>query len=173
MRELLRLFGQIALSRRGPQDLPAAPLLLAITIACYLAMACVSFVIVPPPMSWPGPLALDVGFTLVWYTILMRAFGKPERFLQTATAVFGYQLVIGPPLNVALTVASRVPRDSSWAAFLMILALVLFIWSMRAGTYVLRAALELPLVACIALAFAEFFASQLVQLLAFAPTPAG
>jgi hypothetical protein len=37
MQELVKLFTQIALLRRGPQDLPASMLLLALTIVAYLA----------------------------------------------------------------------------------------------------------------------------------------
>jgi hypothetical protein len=36
MRELVKLYTQIALLRRGPQDLPASALLLAFTILAYL-----------------------------------------------------------------------------------------------------------------------------------------
>ena len=38
MRELIQLFAQIALLRRGPQDLPASTLLLALTVIGYLAV---------------------------------------------------------------------------------------------------------------------------------------
>ena len=38
MKELVKLFTQIALLRRGPQDLPASMLLLALTIVAYLVV---------------------------------------------------------------------------------------------------------------------------------------
>src|SRR5947208_10482244 len=38
MKELIQLFAQIALLRRGPQDLPASTLLLALTVSAYLGV---------------------------------------------------------------------------------------------------------------------------------------
>jgi len=170
MRELLRLFGQIALSRRGPQDLPASPLLLAVTVVCYIAVYFGMGTLLPPVDSWRSQLFVEVAFTLVWYAILLRAFGKPERYLQTTTAMFGYQLVLAPPLIAIMSIVRRLPEDSGWAMPVALLAIALLIWTVRAGTYVLKAALELPIVACVALIFAEILASQLVLLLIFDPT---
>jgi len=170
MRELLRLFGQIALSRRGPQDLPASPLLLAVTVVCYIAVYFGMGTLLPPVDSWRSQLFVEVAFTLVWYAILLRAFGKPERYLQTTTAMFGYQLVLAPPLIAIMSIVRRLPEDSGWAMPVALLAIALLIWTVRAGTYVLKAALELPIVACVALIFAEILASQLVLLLTFDPT---
>jgi hypothetical protein len=49
MKELVKLFTQIALLRRGPQDLPASMLLLALTIVTYLAMNVLLNGLLPPP----------------------------------------------------------------------------------------------------------------------------
>ncbi len=38
MKELVQLFGQIAMSRKGPQDLPASGLVLALTVVSYAAV---------------------------------------------------------------------------------------------------------------------------------------
>jgi hypothetical protein len=170
MRDLLRLFGQIALSRKGPQDVPASPLLLALTVAAYTAVAFSVNSMVPPPDTWRAELLLDVGFSLAWYAILLRAFGKPERYLQTTTAMFGYQTLLAAPLFALLNIAARLPQESGWAPPVAIVAIALVIWTIRAASYVLKAALELPMVACVALIFAEILAGRLVQLLAFNPS---
>jgi hypothetical protein len=171
MRELLRLFGQIALSRKGPQDLPASALLLAVTVASYaLVSFCVSSLL-PPVESWRSQLFLEIGFSLAWYAVMLRAFGKPERFLQTATAMFGYQLMLTPPWIAVINLSRRFSDDTPWQFPVAVIALALLIWIIRAGSYVLKAALELPMVACVALIFAEILASQLV-LIALNPTVA-
>ena len=167
MRDLLRLFGQIALSQRGPQDLPASALLLAVTVVSYIAVYFGMSSLLPPVDSWRSQLFIDVAFSLLWYAILMRAFGKPERFLQTATAMFGYQLVLAPPLIAIMSIVRRLPEDSGWAMPVALIAIGLLIWTVRAGSYILRAALELPIVACVALIFAQILASQLVLVLTF------
>jgi len=172
MRELLRLFGQIALSRKGPQDLPASPLLLAITVLGYALVAFGVSSLLPPVDSWRSQLFLEIGFALAWYALLLRIFGKPERFLQTATAMFGYQLVLTPPWIASISLSQRFQEDTTWQSPVVIVALALLIWMIRAGSYVLKNALELPMVACVALIFAEILASQLV-LFAFGPATTG
>ena len=171
MRELLRLFGEIALSRKGPQDLPASPLLLALTVAGYAVVAFAVNALLPSVDSWRVQLLVEIGFTLAWYAVMLRAFGKRERFLQTATAVFGYQLVLAPPFIAIISLSRRFAEDTSspWQFPVAVIALALLIWIIRAGSYVLKAALELPMVACVALIFAEILASQLV-LISLTPT---
>ncbi len=171
MRELLGLFFDIALSRRGPQDVPASPLLLVITSVCYFAVSFGANWLVAPVGSWWWLLFIDLGFSLVWYATLLRLFSKPERFLQTAIAVFGYKIVLEPPLFAVMALARGFSDDTPWRFPVAILGLLLIFLLIRAGSYVLKAALELPIVACIALVFAEFFATQFV-LFAFMPPTA-
>ena len=99
MKELIQLYTQIALLRRGPQDLPASMLLLALTVVGYFAVNCLVSTVLPPlPGSWLAQLLVDVAFTFAWYVLLLKFAGKPERFLQTTTAVFGFQAVLSPML---------------------------------------------------------------------------
>src|SRR5438034_4229748 len=87
MTELIQLFAQIALLRRGPQDLPASTLLLALTVGGYLCVNLVVSGLMPPVQGWPEPaqVPVDTVFTLVWYVALLKLFGRSERILQTAT----------------------------------------------------------------------------------------
>ena len=50
---------------------------------------------------WPGML-------------LLRIAHKPERFLQTVTAVLGFQLVLAPLLIAQRLASLSVPGDRSW-----------------------------------------------------------
>jgi hypothetical protein len=168
MRELLQLFIDIALSRKGPQDVPASPFLLAVTAFLYLLVGFGANWLLQPVDWWL--LFIEIGFALGWYATLMRVFGKPERFLQTAVAMLGYKIILEPPLIAVMTLARGFSDDTPWRFPVAIIAIVLIIWLIRAGCYVLKSALELPIVACIALVFAEFFATQFV-LYAFSSTP--
>src|SRR4029077_7835928 len=94
MSEFIRLFMQIALLRRGPQDLPASRLLLVLTVAGYLAVNFVVRSVLPPGCRWLEALLVATLFTLFWYMLLLRLAGRPERALQTTTAVFGFQAVL-------------------------------------------------------------------------------
>ena len=162
MTELFQLFTQIALSRKGPQDLPASPLLLALTVLGYFLVNYVVNMLMPAVDAWRLHLLIDVAFTLAWYAILMRAFGKPERFLQTTTAIFGYQIVIAP-LWIAAAYFLRQYADNAVLQLpAAIIGLGLLFWVIRAGGYILKAALDLPMIACVVLIILQGLAGQLV-----------
>lgn len=170
MTELFRLFTLIALSRKGPQDLPASPMLLALTVLGYFLVNYGVNLLMPAVELWRLHLLVDVAFTLAWYAILLRGFGKPERFLQTATAMFGYQLVLAPLWIAAVYLSRRYNNDVLLQFPAAVIGLAVAIWVIRAGAYVLKAALELPMIACVVLIILQILAGQLVL---FAMTPAG
>lgn len=168
MTELFQLFTQIALSRKGPQDVPAYPILLALTVVGYYAVNFAMYLLMPVVDSWRLHLLVDVFFTLAWYAVLMRAFGKPERYLQTATAMFGYQIVLAPFSIAAIYFTQRYSEEALIQFPAAVIGLAIAIWVIRAGGYVLKAALELPMLACVVLIILQILAGQLVL---FAMTP--
>ena len=95
--QVARLYTDIALFRRGPEDVPVSAVLLVLTIAVYvllsLALSAVSRVADGNRIVL---IALDSFFAIAWYWVVMRLAGRPERFLQTATAIFGFQTILAP-----------------------------------------------------------------------------
>src|SRR5687767_7948962 len=67
MKELLALFAQIAVSRKGPQDLPASYLLLVLTVAGYGLIRFAVSSVMPPVDQWRTHLLIEIAFTLAWY----------------------------------------------------------------------------------------------------------
>ena len=64
MVDLIRLFTQIAVLRRGPQDVPASALLLAVTVVGYFLVNSVVNAVLPPlDGPWLPRLLLDVAST--------------------------------------------------------------------------------------------------------------
>jgi len=105
--ELIRLFAQLAMMRKSPEEVPASPVLLALTIGVYFGGQWVVGTLLPPMKGpWMNRLLLDVAFTFVWYALLMYLVKKPERFLQTGTAVYGFQILLLPP-SIAIAGCSR------------------------------------------------------------------
>src|SRR5438445_13757636 len=87
MKELIQLYTQIALLRRGPQDLPASMLLLALTVVGSFGVNCIVRTVLPPlPGSWLAQLLADVAFTFAWYVLLPRLAGRPAPILPTTSA---------------------------------------------------------------------------------------
>jgi hypothetical protein len=177
MQELVKLFTQIALLRRGPQDLPASMLLLALTIVAYLATNLLLNGLLPPPvgadaatrvaeaeqLNWSAQLLLDTAFTLVWYVALLRIAGRPERTLQTTTAVFGFQIVLAPLLFLSRWLSPRFPHDSGGFVPVALFGLVLLVWLVAATSHIVKSALEWSLGASVALVILQILAGELLQ----------
>ena len=93
----LRLFIELLRRKAAPSDLPASPRLLAAT---FLALAALQGLFAGAFGEDPGavlPRALFSGaLSLGWIYLLTRIHGKPERFVQTATAMLGVMLVVAP-----------------------------------------------------------------------------
>jgi hypothetical protein len=169
MKEVVRLYVQIALLRRGPQDLPASWLLLALTMCAYAAVNVLVSGLLPPGTGFPPQLAIDVLFTLAWYAALLQLTGRRERFLQTATAVFGFQSVLAPPLIVSEWLMKRFGQDTTWQLPITVAGLALVIWLIAANGHVVKAALDWSSATSVALVILQIVASQLLLLAFFPP----
>jgi len=168
MTELLRLFTQIALLRKGPQDLPVSPILLALTICGYFVVHLVVGTVLPPmPGPWVNHLILDIVFTFCWYALLLYVAKKPERFLQTTTAVYGYQTVLSPLLVAALWLQRRFEQDSLWQFPVTLVSLALLIWIIAANSHIVKAALEWSMAPSVALVILQTLAGDLLVLTLF------
>jgi len=165
MTELIRLYSQIAILRRGPQDVPASVLLLMATVVGYFAVNFVVNAVLPPVGGpWLVRLVLDVAFTLVWYWLVLKLLRRPERILQTTTAVFGFQAVLSPVLALSEWFALRYQHDALWQVPFSLIALVMLIWLIAANTHVMKAALEWSSAASVALVILQFLIENLVVL---------
>ncbi|HUL45880.1 MAG TPA: hypothetical protein VLV25_02135 [Steroidobacteraceae bacterium] len=169
MREVIRLYVQIALLRRGPQDLPASRLLLILTVCGYAAVNALVSSLLPPSTGWPPQLAIDVLFTLAWYAALLQLTGRSERFLQTATAVFGFQAVLSPLLIGSEWLMRRFGQDTTWQLPIAVAALALVIWLIAANSHVVKAALDWSSATSVALVILQIVASELLLFALFPP----
>ena len=171
MGQLIRLFAQIALLRRGPQDLPASPLLLTLTVTGYfLINFIVSYFLPPFQGPWLGPLGVDVIFLFAWYALLMSFTKRPERFLQTTTAVYGYQAVLSPVWLTAVWLVRRFEQDSFWQYPTTLLSVTLLIWLIAANSHIVKAALEWSMAPSVALVILQTLAGEMLMV-AIYPLP--
>ena len=172
MTELLRLFTQIAILRRGPQDVPASAVLLTVTVGAYFLVNSAVAVALPPAEGpWAAQLLIDVGAKLVWYVVLLKLLGKAERIVQTLTALFAIQTIVSPVLDVAEYLVRRFQQDSVWQLPVGLLVLALVIWFIAANGHVIKAALEWSSPTSVAMAILQIFVGDLLKL-AFFPIKA-
>jgi hypothetical protein len=88
--QLFRMFVDIALWRRGPQDLPASVTLAWLVTLIYALVSAVQIGM----MGWDFRsglmlVGLDLGLQVLWLWGLLSFFGKGPRFLQSITAFLG------------------------------------------------------------------------------------
>jgi len=140
--QLVFVFIEICLHRKGPDALPASRFLLALVIAAYLIVSLIAL-----GVSWPlsrvlGALALDLGLRLVFFSIVLSAARRASRFLQTVTAVLGAEIFLTclalPLLYAQALGAEGTPIDVLSTSML----LLLLFWSIDISGFVLSRALQ-------------------------------
>lgn len=114
MQSLIRLFIDVALHRKGPQDVPAAGAMLGITLLAYLAMGAATL--------WPstssvsmliGQMALDLLLVVLIFGGLLVATGRAGRVTQTLSALFGTGALLSAIALPFVWTAVRVLADGA------------------------------------------------------------
>jgi hypothetical protein len=172
--DALKIYLDILLLRRGPEDVPSSPSLLLATLALFITANVVLRSLVPPAQDvWPIGLAVSIAFGLLWYRMLLTVFGRPERYLQLVTAVFGVATLLSPllvPLGSVLEARAQAEADPpAWT----ILLLPLLIFSVYVNARILGAAIERPLALAIALIVLQTLIELLLMFLVVGPRDAG
>jgi hypothetical protein len=171
--DVLTVLVDITCLRRGPDDLPVSlPLLLGFIAASVLPDALLLTLL---PKSFKGSpvglIAIGIVIPLVWYGFLLQMAGKPERLLQTLTAMFGFQLVLAPALVFSGWFFVTYQQDPTWQIPAMMLRLVVEIWVLIVLSRILRSATEWPMFSCVVLAIANELLEMVIIAMLF-PQPA-
>jgi len=161
--EALRVLVGIVRLKNGPEDLPVSASLLVLTIVLATVLDAVTFAIVPTPADASPALLIiiNVLMTLIWYGALLRLAGRPERFLQTLTAIFGFQIILAPALVFTLWFMVTYQKDPTWQLPAELLRSIVGIWALVILARILRSATQWPIFTCVVLAIAN----ELVTLL--------
>ncbi len=174
MKALVDLFWQILLLRRGPQDVPDAPVLTGLLAALYvlvsLPLGLTSF------GGWGrslGAVLLELALSAALLFAALQVRGHAARWRQTYAAILGTGTLIGVlALGYRLlgTLLGLTPLAD-------LLDLAFLVWSLVVLGHILRHALEIPMALAIvlALAYTMFLVGLLAQWLlpeAVPPAPA-
>ena len=152
MTATLKTLFDILLLRAGPEDLPSSTRLLWGTFALLVALQSVLGAWLMPEDTSILPQALLSGLaSLGWLALVLRLFGKPERFTQTATAMLGIACLFAPiSLPVIASIRPQVGQTVEWSP-LVGLAFAISLFLVYLNGRMLRAAIERPLFQCIVL----------------------
>jgi hypothetical protein len=163
MLKLLQTFLEIAIWRKGPQDLPASGFLATLVLVVYLGVGLLSVRLFNLSLR---DAAVMTGVTILmvtgWLWLVLVFFGRRRRFLQTITATLGVAVLITlldiAMRSVQLALGLGASPSGNWLfARFLIIALVM-------GRIFMQA-LDRGLVTGVALTIAIFQSTQAVTLL--------
>jgi len=156
MSEFLRLIWDICCLRRGPQDLPYAPLLLGVLCVATLAFAAIVSRELGTVLIEVLALAVYLG---ALHTVL-RVRGLANRFVQSAIALIACALVFDLILTpMQLMVGhSKAPQPSPFQGLLVLGILATIAWKVMVDASIFRHSFNVTfaLGLCIALAWLIF-----------------
>ena len=158
------LLGNLLLNR-GPQDFPYSSVLMRL---CLLA----NFVTgLPVLLSKVGfeyavlAMALDISVLLLFVYLSLQAFSKPERYVQSITALAGvgvvFQLIAYLLLNNFEVNAEAAPTQEMTG--FAILFLMFFSWYLAVHTHIFKQAFGVRLPVAMVLTVCYFVISQLAS----------
>jgi putative flippase GtrA len=164
---LSSVFMEIALHRRGPEDLPASRFLFGLLAIVY---GCTSFIATQIVEPWPRAAAMvaaDVGTYLAFLWVLLALFGRRPRYLQTASALLGSGTVLtlfGIPLILLAGFANGEVETGNLGTWLFFL---LIVWSIDVASFVLSRALPVPYIVALMIVLGYTFGSASLGRLLF------
>lgn len=154
MQQLARAIFDIAILRRGPEDLPPSAFLLRLALVAYVALSAVGAGFYSDgPGELVGLIGLDLLLVYAFFGLLLVLNNKLARFGQTMTAVLGtgaLLYLLRLPLDLWLGI---LPEGGS-ATLPALLMLVLTVWSAVITGHILNRALEIPFIGGIVLGVA-------------------
>jgi hypothetical protein len=114
MQALIRLFIDVALHRKGPQDVPASGPVFALALLAYLAIgAAVLWPSAARPAALLGQLGLDLALLLLVFGGLLAGTGRAGRLRQTLSALLGTGALLSVAALPFVWLAARALGDGA------------------------------------------------------------
>jgi hypothetical protein len=150
LRALFGVVVDIVFLRRGPENIPASTSLLVVVVGAYVALYTLAYrvFILPVAPSAPGSWALQIVcavlIELLWFRVAFQIARKPERFVQTMTAVFATSTLFIPALAMvgALMPYMKDGGSAQAPALLSFLTAFVGIWMVVIVVRIVRSAFE-------------------------------
>lgn len=161
MRPLIAAIIEIALHRRGPDQLPSSDFLLALLFAVYMIVG-MGALSAQASLSAFAALVF-VGNSVVYLLycwIVLKTVRRRSRFRQTAAALLGADALFN---FLAIPVSLLVDSSESLAGLAVLLLYILFFWSVDVAGFIISRAIERPYIVGVLIVVAYVIAARIVQ----------
>jgi len=162
MYQLLVLFFDICLFKKGPQDIPASSGLLFLLIPAYAGISFLILVLSTDAVNAILQVLIEIAFVLGSSKIILYFAKKPERFIQTVCALIATDTLIS---IFALPVMAALIGQGSALAFFSLVTLMLWHWTVSG--HIFSNALSQPFTFGLGIAFLYILVSYQVMALLF------
>lgn len=168
MLDVIVLFVDICLFKRGPQDVPASWFLFGLVLIAYLIVGELLLMVESDWLEAGMQALTEAGLLLIFCWVILYFTGKTPRFLQTTIALLGTDAIISTPGALLLQwwVAHPEMRLFQTALF------ALMLWHIAVLAHILRHALSRPLVYGAALALLYILVTYQLMSMIFSPAAA-
>ena len=134
---LIKLFVDIVLFRKGPQDVPASQLLLGLCLLAYLLIGELMLLMDETLLRATLQVLLDVAMLGGFVVITLKFAGYSERVLQTLSALLAVDVLISIlAFPVMISVSSGAERGGGY------LLVMLMVWHLAVMAHIFRQALS-------------------------------
>ena len=144
MLPLVLAFIDIALHRRGPEQLPASSFLLGLVLVVYLVVAFATLRLDPPPVNLAMLLVVNATLYGGFVWAVLKTFKHERRFMQTAIALLGTDTLFNV-MSLPLVWLNG-QADATTMTLPEALRLLVLIWSIDVSGFVLSRAIGRPYV---------------------------
>lgn len=148
-------FVEIAVLRRGPQDLPASGFLVALALGLHIAVSLL-WVQISPETLYEAAVGEVLNVALLYLLVwgLLRFVGQASRFNPTLSALLGSEAVISA-VAVPVVLLIGMPREAEQITTPhMLLIVATAVWNITVMAHILRLAGGLSRLVAVAIAVA-------------------
>jgi hypothetical protein len=163
VQQFLKVFLDIVLWRRGPQDLPSSKLLVVVTLVANELISALHLVVLhASPVAYFVYLVIDPVLLMGWIWIVLRLYNRSERYTQTISAILGTAALLALLLSVPLLIFAGIDHVETRSALEQSLALGLIIAFVLVAGRIVKIATDSNLFAGIAVALTYVIALNAV-----------
>lgn len=162
MYEFLKLFFDICLFKKGPQDIPASNVLLRLLIPFYASVSFLLLILNSDGLNAAMQVLVEIMLILGSTWIILFIARKPARYQQTASALMATDALIS---FFALPAMATLVGQGAGLAFLAIIMLMIWHWAISG--HIFSNALEKPFTFGLGVAFLYILVSYQVMALLF------